>query len=317
MIKTLNVQAIRIDGGTQSRTELSQQTVAEYRDFISGGGELPAIIVFGDGSDYWLADGFHRYHAHRAALKTSIKADVRVGSQRDALLHALGANATHGLPRSNADKRRAVGIMLNDEEWSAHSDRMIADICCVSNAFVSGMRREADAAARQKDLLSSGGGGDATVNGSQLPATRTVRTANGKEMVVSVKAPAPIPAPVTKAPVAAPAPEVDHAEDANCDFDPLKMLEQTQVENERLQATVAACGADDKSAEIIKWRQIAEQAQRREQEHQAVITAREKELQKQARLWARIGKAVGEEDPTKIAAAVERLALAAKQAEAV
>lgn len=306
MLKTINIQAIRTDGGTQSRTSLNQETVKQYLDAINDLVDLPPITVFHDGSDYWLADGFHRYHAFLADGRASIQADVKVGKQRDAILHSCGANAAHGLPRTTADKRRAVSILLKDEEWSAFSDRMVGKICSVSNTFVGQVRRELEAAAKQtqeiRDFIAP------TVNvDSCAPAPRVVKTANGKEMVIPARTAAPVAAQ-TPAPV-----EADHAEDANCDFDPIKLLEETQAENVRLQATVAACGADDKSAEIIKWRQIAEQAQRREQEHQAVITSREKELQKQARLWSRIGKAVGEEDPAKIAAAVERLALSAKQ----
>ncbi|EWY35857.1 hypothetical protein N825_32650 [Skermanella stibiiresistens SB22] len=54
------------------------------------------------------------------------------GSRRDAVPHAVGANARHGLPRSNADKRDAVMILLKDPEWLGgeialrtffHSDR--------------------------------------------------------------------------------------------------------------------------------------------------------------------------------------------------
>lgn len=43
-----------------------------------------------------------------------IKADVREGTRRDGILHAVGANATHGNRRTNEDKRRAIVILLND-----------------------------------------------------------------------------------------------------------------------------------------------------------------------------------------------------------
>jgi len=33
------------------------------------------------------------------------------------LLYAVGSNATHGLRRSNADKRRAAQMLLEDPEW--------------------------------------------------------------------------------------------------------------------------------------------------------------------------------------------------------
>jgi uncharacterized ParB-like nuclease family protein len=140
-VKKINLNVIRIDGGTQSRVEINNDAVADYAEAIKAGVEFPPIVVFHDGADHWLADGFHRFHAHKHAGKASILADVRDGTVRDALLHSLGANGTHGLRRSNADKRKAVLGMLADSEWSAWSDRKIAEFCGVSQPFVSGLRK--------------------------------------------------------------------------------------------------------------------------------------------------------------------------------
>lgn len=140
-MKKLNLNAIRIDGGTQSRVEIHTEVASEYADAIKGGAEFPPVVVFHDGADYWLADGFHRYHAHKQAGKASISAEVKTGTQRDAVLYSLGANCAHGLRRSNADKRKAVAAMLADAEWSQWSDRKIAEACGVSHPFVSAMRK--------------------------------------------------------------------------------------------------------------------------------------------------------------------------------
>lgn len=66
--------------------------------------------------------------------------DVRTGTQRDAILFACGANATHGLRRTNDDKRKAVGVLLADAVWSKMSDREIARLCKVSNMLVAVVR---------------------------------------------------------------------------------------------------------------------------------------------------------------------------------
>ena len=50
-----------------------------------------------------------------------VKTAPRAPAGRD--LHSVGANATHGLRRSNADKRRAVVLLLEDEEWSSGQTR--------------------------------------------------------------------------------------------------------------------------------------------------------------------------------------------------
>lgn len=142
--KTLDVDAININGGTQTRASLNQDTVAEYTEVLkdTNGSGLPPVDVVFDGSTYWLWDGFHRYNAHRNAGLGTIKASVTSGSKRDALLKAIGANADHGLKRTNADKRRAVTMLLNDEEWSQKSDRWIAEKANVSNTFVGTVREQ-------------------------------------------------------------------------------------------------------------------------------------------------------------------------------
>ena len=136
----MDLNRISIDGGTQTRVALNEPAVAEYADALREGVKLPPVVVFFDGSAHWLADGFHRFHAHKAARKASINVDIKPGTRRDAVLYSVGANSTHGLRRTNEDKRRAVKTMLEDSEWSAWSDREIARQCGVSNTFVSNLR---------------------------------------------------------------------------------------------------------------------------------------------------------------------------------
>jgi len=53
------------------------------------------------------------------------------------------------LKRSNADKRKAVNLLLRDDEWAAKSDRWIAETCGVGRRLVV-------------DIRSLSGGGTAT-----------------------------------------------------------------------------------------------------------------------------------------------------------
>ena len=140
MIKSVNVNAITIDGGTQSREKLDEMTVAEYTELIKEGTEFPPISVVSDGNEYYLADGFHRLMAAKKAGKASINCDVITGTLRDAILYSLSANHMHGLRRSIDDKRKAVLTMLADVEWSDWSDREIARQCHVSHTFVQRLR---------------------------------------------------------------------------------------------------------------------------------------------------------------------------------
>jgi len=141
--ETLDIGKIRTDGGTQNRLTIDQDVVANYEEAMREGAEFPPPVVFFDGTEYWLADGFHRRKAMVKLGKATIKVLVFQGTKREAILYSAGANATHGLPRSNADKRKAVIKLLTDEEWTLWSDRVIAGKCAVSQPFVSGIRKEA------------------------------------------------------------------------------------------------------------------------------------------------------------------------------
>jgi hypothetical protein len=114
--------------------------VAEYAAVLVEGGVFPPIVVFFDGEFHWLADGFHRLEAHKKVGNTEIDADVRQGTQRDAILHSVGANATHGLRRSTEDKQNAIRTILLDAEWRQFSDRDIAKRCGVDHKTVGRMR---------------------------------------------------------------------------------------------------------------------------------------------------------------------------------
>lgn len=139
----LPLASLRRDGGTQVRAEMASATVDEYRAALDAGAAFPPVVVFFDGTDHWLADGFHRVAAHEAAGLPDVLAEVRPGTKRDALWHALSANRRHGLPMSSDDKRKAIGLMLSDPEWSTMSNRAIAAELGVSDHTVSKLRGEA------------------------------------------------------------------------------------------------------------------------------------------------------------------------------
>ena len=140
-MKTINIKTIRIDGGTQSRVEINNEIVTEYAQAIKAGAEFPAVVVFNDGVDNWLADGFHRFHAHGQVGKTSILADVRQGTLRDAKFYSWKANQDHGQRRTNGDKRKIVLEVLADDEAGKWSDNHIAKEFGFSPTFVGSLRK--------------------------------------------------------------------------------------------------------------------------------------------------------------------------------
>lgn len=133
----LPLSKIRTDGGTQSRASLSDAVIDDYAQALD---VMPPVVVFHDGKNYWLADGFHRFRAFERAREADINAEIHQGTQRDAILFSCGANARHGLRRTTEDKRRAVMALLTDAEWSEWSDHQIAYRCAVSHTMVGSMR---------------------------------------------------------------------------------------------------------------------------------------------------------------------------------
>jgi hypothetical protein len=145
----VRLDRIATDEKGQTRVNVRPAVVREYaaamaEQVAEGGLRFPPVILFTDGGDfYWLGDGFHRVFAARKAGLTEIAAEVRPGTRRDALLFGICANSAHGLPRSNADKRNAVALVLADPEWRQWSDREIGRRCQVDTKVVSRMRRSA------------------------------------------------------------------------------------------------------------------------------------------------------------------------------
>ncbi len=141
-IEKLLIADIRRNGGTQQRTELNKETVVDYAEAMKRGDRFPPIKLRFDGENYWLTDGFHTTEAAWSIGKKEIEAEVIQGTQRDAILDSVGVNANHGLRRSNADKRRAVTTLLQDQEWGKWSDREIAKHCKVDHKTVGKIRKE-------------------------------------------------------------------------------------------------------------------------------------------------------------------------------
>ena len=139
MTKKIKLSEIVTDAGTQVRAGLNEATVTDYAEAMAGGAKFPPVVVFHDGNRYIAADGFHRIHSAVRNGATQIEGDIRKGSKADALKFALGCNAHHGLRRTNADKRHAVGMAL--KEFPNLSDRALAEICLVGHPFVADVRR--------------------------------------------------------------------------------------------------------------------------------------------------------------------------------
>jgi len=193
-VEFIELAAVRIDGGTQPRQKIDTDAVDEYAASLAADVELPPPDCVFDGSDYWLWDGFHRLHAHRKAGHAMLHVRVTGGTVDDARWLCLAANQTHGLRRTNADKRRAVELALKRKPEL--SDRAIADHCGVSAPTVASVREST-----VKVLQSNANHCEAHPDSRGTPAPRTgkdgrtIDTTNigGKTRASKAAAPAPPP----------------------------------------------------------------------------------------------------------------------------
>jgi hypothetical protein len=207
----LTISLIRTDGGTQPRAEINHAVVSDYADAMTDGAAFPPVVVFYDGERYWLADGFHRVKAAVQIGLLEIDADVRQGTRRDAVLYSVGANATHGYRRTNADKRRAVETLLSDEEWGKWSNYQIAEKCGVSEQLVRSLRLNRSDEPR---TYTTKHGTEATMNTANIGRREVTLPSPEPPVPTStasaarVKVPAVIPIP--KEPVRVPAPATEN-----------------------------------------------------------------------------------------------------------
>ncbi|MEK7705092.1 MAG: hypothetical protein AAB426_09050 [Myxococcota bacterium] len=154
----MRLDRIVLDPRCQCRESLFDVVVTEYMESLS---QLPPVEVWrveGDpllvDGDPVLVDGFHRFAAHRRAKASLIKTVVvGRGTIEAAQWYALSRNHTHGLRRSNIDKRKAVGFALEHASAKGKSDRAIGEWCGVSNHLVALVRRDRETGSTEEVVV--------------------------------------------------------------------------------------------------------------------------------------------------------------------
>lgn len=140
MQKLLPPSELQAQRDCQVRAAMNETVIAEYIDLYKRNTVFPPLVVFSPNGKgpFLIADGYHR---HAAALKSGVKlvlCEIYTGGPSDCLRFALGANATHGLQRTDADKRRAITLAL--AQWPRLSSREVARLCQVSDWLVNQVR---------------------------------------------------------------------------------------------------------------------------------------------------------------------------------
>lgn len=251
--KELELKLIRLDGGTQVRAAIKEEAVMRYATDLEGGAVFPAMRVFFDGTDYWMSDGFHRYHAALRIGMATFPCEVETGTPRDALFFGSSANNLHGQPMDNADKRKVTMIFVEDFEWGEWSNAEIARKVGVSAPFVAKMR------------------------GESAPAVRKYITPKGKvaEKRTPEKKDKPAKpakaAPLVDAPKPADPPAVDHRQEMVDE-----LIAQNETLTDRLAVKVMDATAEEKKSAEDLIKQLREEIRILKLEMNAVKSSRDK-----------------------------------------
>ncbi|MGC9455250.1 MAG: ParB N-terminal domain-containing protein [Phycisphaerae bacterium] len=184
----LPLEKIRLDGGTQTRARIQENIIEEYAEDMASGAPFPPLVVFHDGREYWLGDGFHRWGAARKLKLPSIECEIRQGALADAQWFSFSANRRNGMRRTNDDKVRAARSALRHSP--ARPDAEIARHVGVSNTMVAKYRAELEAAgeiARDAHLSTVERCADAGAAGEAAPGEKArVVTRKGKTYQMKV-----------------------------------------------------------------------------------------------------------------------------------
>lgn len=324
--KLLKQAEIRREISLQTRAGINVSTVEEYKEALQGGASFPRVVTFFDGVYYYLADGWHRYEAYVAARIDEIPAEVYEGSRRDAQLYALGANAVHGLRRTNEDKRRAVGLMLEDLEWTDWSDSEIARTCKVSHTFVgkvrlaltcnvAGEKAASSFAESIKSHVAEGAAAESLHSSVEGDKPRKYTTKHGTEAVMKTRNLGRSPDPAT--PIGAgdrggAQPQTNNASDDLSDGDDQVELDayvsRLERDNEALRLENDSLRASDRGAEIQKLTQRLINAENKLSEAAQGTQVREKSLRWFGSKFAELRTILGVQHDRDIVSRVRALA---------
>lgn len=125
-----------LDLSLQTRSGTDAETINNYAEAMADGAQFPDVTVFTDGKHYWLADGFHRVMAAKQLGKKQISADVRKGTEDDAVVFGGTANNKQGKRPTRADVQHFLEMVWVRREaifGGTPTGGNFAEKCGVSN----------------------------------------------------------------------------------------------------------------------------------------------------------------------------------------
>jgi hypothetical protein len=147
---------------------LSDAVVDEYAQAMLDGITFPPVDVYYDGTEYWLADGFHRVRAAQKADVAEVAAQVHQGTVQDAQWHSFGANKAHGLQRTNEDKEKTVRAALRHPKAVGLSDRELSRHLGLHHQTVGRYRGEMESTGEIRQSTERTGGDGRTINTANI-----------------------------------------------------------------------------------------------------------------------------------------------------
>lgn len=261
-------------------------------DDIAVHGQRDPIVIF-DGA---VLDGWHRYQACEQLLR-NVKA-IELDAEEDPVAWVISKNAKR---RSLNAGQRAMAV-AECQQWAPEGKPVNSAPGAELRTTTAQMAAQAGVGTRtveqaKKVITEASPEVKAAVKSGKVSVKQAAEALKKQPAKQKTK-----PAKNKAEPSAEQAQVLD---DAYGESDPLQMLENMQKQAEELTALVAVADASDQKAEALKWRRAYDAAVRSQSEamdRAKQATDREAWTMKQLR---RCGKAVGQDDPSKIAAAVE------------
>lgn len=112
----MKIKIEELDLSLQTRAGTDAETIDNYAEAMADGAQFPEVTVFTDGTHYWLADGFHRVMAAKQNGRTAIAADVRKGTEDDAVVFGGTANNKQGKRPTRADVQHFLQMVWDRRE---------------------------------------------------------------------------------------------------------------------------------------------------------------------------------------------------------
>ena len=184
----MKIKIEELDLSLQTRAGTDAETIDNYAEAMADGAQFPEVTVFTDGSHYWLADGFHRVMAAKQNGRTVIAADVRKGTEDDAVVFGGTANNKQGRRPTRADVQHFLQMVWDRREaifGGTPTGGNLAEKCGVSHTTGERFVRERLAEMPNEPMISprkkcevkmpemGGIEGGSTANVWQLPSMPT------------------------------------------------------------------------------------------------------------------------------------------------